>query len=248
METFINTSRALEEKIKQGYALLDVKLKHDTWRNWSVPAKALLTLTLGRHHDDREAFDDLAEEVDKIHKQRQLSGKEKSKLRQQHLPSLIAILEKVLARARGNKVFVVHGHNEVYPDRVARLLEQAGLSPVILREELAVGRTIIEKFEAHSDTTYAVVLLTGDDRGGSVTSPQEDLQPRARQNVILELGFFAGRLGRDRVCLLWEKGVERPSDYDGVEFVPLDGAGVWRHQLAKELAKAGFEINLAAIK
>ncbi|MCD6153547.1 MAG: nucleotide-binding protein, partial [Syntrophobacterales bacterium] len=110
------------------------------------------------------------------------------------------------------KIFVVHGRNNEIKEAVARFLEKIGLSPIILHEQPNSGRTIIEKFEQYSnDISYAVVLLTSDDIGG-IKDKNPKLQPRARQNVILELGYFMGRLGRSRVCALYDKGVELPSD------------------------------------
>ena len=72
---------------------------------------------------------------------------------------------------------------------------------VILHEQPTLGRTIIEKFEDYSDVSYAVVLLTPDDLGRRVND-LDNLLPRARQNVIFELGFMIGKLGRNRVCAL----------------------------------------------
>lgn len=143
-----------------------------------------------------------------------------------------------------NRVFVVHGHNEAVREITARLLEKLGLEPVILHEQPNRGRTIIEKFIDYADVAFAIVLLTSDDVGGKSA---EILQPRARQNVLLELGFFLGRIGRDRVAALYEEGVEVPSDYDGVLFVPLDSAGGWRFLLARELKAAGLAVDFNRI-
>jgi len=74
-----------------------------------------------------------------------------------------------------------------------------------------------------------------------------DLKGRARQNVILELGYFNGKLSRRRVCALYKPNVEIPSDYQGVLYVELDTAGAWRTKLAQELVEAGFSINLEAL-
>jgi predicted nucleotide-binding protein len=84
-----------------------------------------------------------------------------------------------------NEVFIVHGHDSLAMNEVARLIERAGLDAVILHEQVNAGRTIIEKFEHHAGVAgFAVVLLTPDDVGG----PSRDaLQPRARQNVIGEM-------------------------------------------------------------
>jgi predicted nucleotide-binding protein len=111
-------------------------------------------------------------------------------------------------------VFVVHGHNELIREQVARTInEDGGRTAVILHEQANRGQTLIEKFERHaSEAGWAVILLTADDVGGTSA---HDLHPRARQNVVLEMGFFYGRLGRDHVAVLYEDGVELPSDTDG---------------------------------
>jgi predicted nucleotide-binding protein len=145
-------------------------------------------------------------------------------------------------REPGTSVFIVHGRDEGKKEAVARFLATLGLEPIILHEQANQGRTIIEKFEAHAEVSYAVVLLTGDDKGGSKDS--DAVRPRGRQNVVFELGYFVGRLGRKRVCTLYEEGVEIPSDFSGIVYVLLDAAGAWRTLLARELRAAGFEIDM----
>lgn len=144
----------------------------------------------------------------------------------------------------GNRVFLVHGHDEAVLQATARFLERLNLPVIILREQPNEGRTIIEKFVDYSDVGFAVVLLTPDDRGGAVSAPYEDQTPRARQNVILELGYFLGKLGRRRVGALYREGVEIPSDYKGVLFVEFDDAGAWRMELAREMKAAGLQIDM----
>jgi predicted nucleotide-binding protein len=151
-----------------------------------------------------------------------------------------------VAKAKGpidtKDVFLVHGHDDAARETVARFIEKLGFNAIILHEQPNRGRTIIEKFEAHSAVGFAVVLLTPDDVGGSAKT--KDTQPRARQNVILELGFFCGALGRTRVCALHKGGVEIPSDFDGVVYVPLDDGGAWRLKLAREMKAAGLDVDM----
>ena len=151
-------------------------------------------------------------------------------------PTVAASDEQRLSR----KVFVVHGHDEAAREKVARFLERLDFKPIILHEQASRGRTVIEKVEAHSDVGFAVVLLTPDDvgceRGG-------DLRPRARQNVVLELGYFLGRLGRMRVCALKQGDVEIPSDFRGVVYVDLDNSEGWKQRLGRELEGAGFAVD-----
>jgi predicted nucleotide-binding protein len=147
----------------------------------------------------------------------------------------------IAARApAARKVFVVHGHDEGIREAVARFLEKIGFEAVILHEKANQGRTVIEKVEAHSDVGFAVVLLTPDDegcvKGGTST-------PRVRQNVLLELGYFLGKLTRARVCTLKVGDPEIPSDWRGVIDESFDKGGGWRQTLARELEAAGYEID-----
>jgi predicted nucleotide-binding protein len=143
-------------------------------------------------------------------------------------------------KALSRNVFVVHGHDEGARESVARYLEKLGFKAIVLHEQANQGRTIIEKVEAHSEVGFAVVLLTPDDVGGKSA---DTLKPRARQNVILELGYFVGKLGRNRVCALKRGAVEVPSDFDGVVYVSFDDGSDWRQKLAQELQAAGHNID-----
>jgi predicted nucleotide-binding protein len=147
----------------------------------------------------------------------------------------------------GHKIFIVHGTNDARKHEVARFLRAlTGYEPTILHEQANGGRTIIEKFEDHAaDTAYAVVIASGDDIGRERSKDSD--QPRPRQNVVFELGFFFGSLGRNKVALLYEEGVERPSDTDGIVRISLDEAGGWKAILARELQEAGVGVEWSAL-
>jgi hypothetical protein len=140
------------------------------------------------------------------------------------------------------KIFLVHGHAEKTKQDVATFLKTLDLDVVILHEKANEGQTIVEKFEKHSDVGFAVVLLTPDDVGASANEP-EKTKRRARQNVILELGYFIGKLGRNRVCPLYIEEVELPSDIHGVLYVPYDASGAWHSLLVKEINAAGIKVD-----
>lgn len=144
---------------------------------------------------------------------------------------------------RGSDIFIVHGHDASAKQAVARFIEKLGLKAIILHEQPNAGRTIIEKFEGYANVGFAVILITPDDVGAT-KDKKDQLQPRARQNVVFELGFFVGKLGRNRVCALHKEGVEIPSDYTGVLYVPMDEGGGWQLKLAKEIKAAGIPIDL----
>jgi hypothetical protein len=137
------------------------------------------------------------------------------------------LTQGALSAKKSRKVFIVHGHDGELKEATARLVTNLGLEPIILHEQPNQGQTIIEKFDRHAQQVgFAIVLLSADDVGGPkdaspkflgvdhthrvgdpIMKASSSLQPRARQNVVFELGFFFGSLGRGRVCAVYEMGV-----------------------------------------
>ena len=183
-----------------------------------------------------------ADLLDKINKLNSIMDRIKLIYVFNHLPGR-KMGEPEISPNVGNKIFIVHGHDEAVKQSLARFLEKLGIEVVILHEQPNRGRTIIEKFEDYSDVGFAVVLLTPDDLGGS-KNELDNLLPRARQNVILELGFFIGKLGRERVCALYKGDLEIPSDFSGVIWIRMDREGAWQFKLSRELKAAGLNIDL----
>jgi predicted nucleotide-binding protein len=120
----------------------------------------------------------------------------------------------------------------------------------VLHRQLDKGRTLIEKFEQHSDVGYAFVLLTPDDIAYTIdqdTLPDSSRkkEKRSRPNVIFEFGYFVGKLGRDRVCCLYKEGVILPSDLDGLVYKKIDGSIESRGiSIVEELKAAGYKIQM----
>lgn len=138
-----------------------------------------------------------------------------------------------------DKVFIVHGHDGELKQSVARIIEKQGIEAIILSEQANKGRTIIEKFEDYSDVGGAICLFTADDYGRAKKDDIDNI--RARQNVVLETGYFMGKLGRDHVVLLADKGIDMPSDLSGVVYT--DTAS-WKFDLLKELNAMGYKVDL----
>jgi predicted nucleotide-binding protein len=144
----------------------------------------------------------------------------------------------------GSEIFIVHGHDTGTRESVARLIKRVtDIEPVILHEQPNKGQTVIEKLETSSiNAGFAAILLTADDEGG--VKGKGSLTPRGRQNVVLEAGYFMGKLGRSRTAILYEPGVELPSDITGIVYIALDEHDGWHLKLAKELRAAGFIVDM----
>jgi len=137
------------------------------------------------------------------------------------------------------EVFIVHGHSETAKSQLKSLLSALGLQPVILSEQTHRGRTIIEELEFWSTTaSFAFVLITPDDIAGE---DQTKSLRRARQNVILELGWFMGKLGRENVILISQGDIELPSDVLGVLYLPFKKDV---HEVAAEITKQLRDVGM----
>lgn len=143
-------------------------------------------------------------------------------------------------------IFVVHGHDTTARDQLELILRRLGLEPFILQNKDGGGKTIVEALEQsiYKDASFGIVLMTPDDFGYSKQADDADRKPRARQNVILEMGMVMAALGRGNMAILQKGVLERPSDTDGIlriefnehvrEIVP---------KLVQRLQAAGFDIN-----
>lgn len=141
-------------------------------------------------------------------------------------------------------MFTVHGHDEAAKHAVARFIERLGLEAIILDEQSGGLQAIIDKFEEQAeDIVFATILLTPDDVGAA-KAKQNEFQPRARQNVILELGYFIGKLDRNQICLLYKESVELPSDISGLSYVLMDDHDGWQLKLTREMKNAKLLLML----
>jgi predicted nucleotide-binding protein len=154
-----------------------------------------------------------------------------------------------------NSVFLVHGHDDQALAEIEGHLHALSVDAIVLARQSESAQSLFQKFlSIAGQAGFAIVLLSADDRGASRLQYDEPgvadraLQYRARQNVILELGFFYGHLGFERVFVVAAKpptkfpNFERPSDLDGVVFESMTDPG-WKVKLARRLRQAGFAVQ-----
>jgi hypothetical protein len=137
--------------------------------------------------------------------------------------------ESIISEKKGAQrrptIFIIHGHDDSTKESVKRyIIDDLGLpEPIILHEQPNHGRTIIEKFEEETHNIDIVfTLLTPDDT--IIEEGSNDELYRARQNVIFELGYFIGKLGRrsGSILLCYKGNVELPSDIQGMLYIKFD--------------------------
>lgn len=150
------------------------------------------------------------------------------------------VTDKIVHKSKGDTVFIIHSHDEALKDAVQLFLQVAGVHYVVLHQLPDKGRNIIDKLIQEGEAAnYAIALL----------SPDDDLASgkRARQNVILEIGYFLGRLGKERVRMLVKGDVEIPSDLLGILFQKYTADSHWKSKMTQELQAVGIQVNMDAI-
>ena len=159
-----------------------------------------------------------------------------------------AILEGS-AETNNRKIFVVYGHDEIARTQLEALLRRWDLEPSILDQQASGGQTIIEKLEEYgADVGYAIVLATPDDDGKAKS--EAVYKSRVRQNVVLELGMFLAKLGRERVAILLKEAADfdKPSDIQGLVYIPFQNkVDEVALSLIRELSRQGYKIDTTRI-
>lgn len=141
------------------------------------------------------------------------------------------------------QIFVVHGRDDLARIEVARFIEKLGLEPIILNEQANLGQTIIEKIESNSNVGFAIIIYTPCDVG-NFKEYKDNLNPRARQNVIFEHGYLMAKIGRSNVCALVKDNVETPNDISGIVYITMDKYNAWQRTVANEMKARGYNIDL----
>lgn len=155
--------------------------------------------------------------------------------------------------AETDKVFVVYGHDESAREQLELILHRLGLEPFVLGNTSGSGLTIIESLEDEIATQaegnrFGIVLLTPDDMGFNREEDSSNAEPRARQNVVMEMGMLIAAFGRRRVAILKKGHVVVPSDASGIIYLPFNNhVRETAPKLCQRLGEAGFKLNPESI-
>ena len=132
-----------------------------------------------------------------------------------------------VAERENKQVFIVHGHDTQSREQLELILHKLGLDPFVLANTGGQGLTIIEALEHKiglnsNQTSFGIILMTPDDMGYAKSNGDSSIQPRARQNVVLEMGMLISAIGRENIAILVKGHLEKPSDADGILYIPFN--------------------------
>jgi predicted nucleotide-binding protein len=177
---------------------------------------------------------------------------QKGNLTHQVLEALTGDVVQPATTCSDGTIFVVHGRDHDARDQLELVLRRLGLEPFVLQVTGGGGDTLIEALEKQigksAQSSFGIVLVTPDDMGYLKTEAPEDAKPRARQNVIMEMGMLLASLTRKRCAILQKGFVEMPSNMGGVITIPFnDHVREAVPKLVQRLQEAGYTLDPTAI-
>lgn len=150
-----------------------------------------------------------------------------------------------IPRAISNQIFIVHGNEITMLNAVVATLKRLGHESLISHDRSLEDKSIFQKFIDHPGIGFAVVLLSADDIGYRKDQTPNEARLRARQNVVFELGFLMGKLGRERVFVLYveQRNFELPTSYFEAIYTPYDRFGHWQFELVRRLKSCDYKVD-----
>ena len=164
-------------------------------------------------------------------------------------PTPVTVPTPIINTMTSKQVFIVHGHDTQAREQLELVLHKLGLDPFVLANTGGQGLTIIEALEHKiglnsNQTSFGIILMTPDDMGYAKSNGDTTIQPRARQNVVLEMGMLISAIGRKNIAILVKGHLEKPSDADGILYIPFnDHVKETVPRLADRLKHSGFILS-----
>jgi predicted nucleotide-binding protein len=118
--------------------------------------------------------------------------------------------------AASTRVFIIHGSDREAALDLQKMLgrECREVEAVMFEDCVDRALTIIENLDAMiGDAAFGLAIFTPDD---FVEKADGDTYSQMRPNVVLELGWFYGHLGRRGAAIIRRKGTKVPSDLEGI--------------------------------
>jgi predicted nucleotide-binding protein len=143
------------------------------------------------------------------------------------------------------RIIVVSGADETMKQTMTLALRKLGLASVVMSEEPAQGKKLVDRFKEYADVGFAVVLLSPDiyvyPKGEEATKRERT----PRQDVTFMFGFLLGKLGKERVLAFYRESPNFafPIEFEGVKFAPLDNRDSWKLALIRELTGCGYIVD-----
>jgi len=151
--------------------------------------------------------------------------------------------EHVLGKESG-RVCITYGRDVLMNKQVVSLIRELGIDPLVMQDKENATKPLADFSNEHPDVNFVIAILSGDDWVYPKDGKPSDALLRADQGVIFHLGFWVGKLGREKVYALYydQRSYRWPTEYFDVIYTSLDKEGLWKKELVKRLNDSGMKV------
>lgn len=145
------------------------------------------------------------------------------------------------------RVCITYGRDKIMNKQVVSLIRELGIDPLVMQDRDNAIKPLADFVHQYPDVSFAIAILSADDWVYPKQGKPKDALMRADQRVIFHLGYWIGKLGRERVFTLYydQRSFRWPTEYFDVIYTPLDREGLWKTELVKRLEQCGFKLKKA---
>ncbi|MBN1869378.1 MAG: nucleotide-binding protein [Candidatus Omnitrophica bacterium] len=146
---------------------------------------------------------------------------------------------------KGGRVCITYGRDQIMNKQVVSLIRQLGIDPVLMQDKNNKSVPVAQFFTEHKDISFVIAILSADDWVYPKNAKPNDALLYADQGVVFHLGFWIGRLGRNRVFALYydQRSFRWPTEHFDVIYTPLDKNGSWKKELETRLNASGIQLK-----
>ena len=144
---------------------------------------------------------------------------------------------------KGGRVCITYGRDQIMNKQVVSLIREFGIDPLVMQDKNNKTKPVAQFFTEHPDISFVIAILSADDWVYPKNGKPKDALMYADQGIVFHLGFWIGRLGRNRVFALYydQRSFRWPTEHFDVIYTPLDKNTAWKKELVSRLKASGIK-------
>lgn len=146
---------------------------------------------------------------------------------------------------KGGRVCITYGKDHIMNRQVVSLIRELGIDPVVMQDKSNLKKPLAQFLTENLDIAFVIAILSADDWVYPKKGKPKEALLYATQQVVFHLGYWIGKLGRNRVFALYydQRSFRWPTEHFDVIYTPLDDRDAWQKELIRRIKESGIEIR-----
>ncbi len=145
----------------------------------------------------------------------------------------------------GGRVCISYGRDQIMNRQVVSLIKELGIDPIVMQDKANHKKSLAQFVTEYKDVSFMIAILSADDWVYPKEGKHQDALMYADQRVVFHVGFWIGKLGRNRVFALYydQRSFRWPTEHFDVIYTPLDRNDAWKKELVRRLEDNNIKIT-----